>query len=603
MMFQTFIIIRMKRLIDDIRLPLWVLALIVQAFLLLRLDWTTSPNRTELGHMAASLRLWETGEHDLFHVNPPFLRYFIGPIVAKVVGPNTDWSDYSSDPLARSEWACGVALVKANNFDTVRNAFFVGRTICIPIILLGGWFGFRFASELFGDVSGLVFLVLWTFSPLILGWGATICPDVAAASLGIVALYMFWHWIKKPTWFLTVLSGLTLGLLPLTKLTWIVALGLWSLIGIITFHRAGSEAKRNFRVASQMILILVLAVFTINLGYSFDGSFKKLGDYAFHSKALTDENNVNRFVGTSLASMPVPFPEHFVLGFDTQKVDFEQGMTSYLLGKHADHGWSYYYLAALAVKEPIGTLIFAAFAVFLFCFKKYRANWRDELVLGIPILTLFALVSSQTGFSLHSRYTIPFLPLFYIWISRVGMFLTTEKRAWNYSVAFVLSVLLLTNIVSSLYVYPYSMSYANELARDRMPPVLLGSNLDWGQDLFELKDYLDEHPEIRPLHVVISNIYPLETLDIKSAGAPPKWKPGQKPTGLWKEQLNLGPRPGWFLLGTNDLYGPEGDYDWFHERTPHKRIGYSIYLYHVTLEEANRLRKQDDLPPLLEEDL
>ncbi|MDR1962458.1 MAG: hypothetical protein LBQ50_01615, partial [Planctomycetaceae bacterium] len=81
--------------INDIRLPILLLVFVVQAFLLLRIDWLTSPNRTELGHIAASLRLYETHEFDLFHANPPLVRMIVGFTVSNFIHPQTDWSDYS----------------------------------------------------------------------------------------------------------------------------------------------------------------------------------------------------------------------------------------------------------------------------------------------------------------------------------------------------------------------------------------------------------------------------------------------------------------------------------------------------------------------------
>ncbi|MDR2706324.1 MAG: hypothetical protein LBC02_11155 [Planctomycetaceae bacterium] len=245
-------------------------------------------------------------------------------------------------------------------------------------------------------------------------------------------------------------------------------------------------------------------------------------------------------------------------------------------------------------------MILFGLALILFFFTRFRTTWRDEIILLVPFITIFVIVSSQTGFSLHSRYMIPALPFLYLWISRVGILLSSRILV----VRVIVPLLLLLGTVSSLCVYPYSMSYFNEAVggASQGHRYLLGSNIDWGQDLYELKEYLENHPEIRPLHIVISNIYPLETLDIRSAGTPPKWKPGQKTFGTWDQQLTLGPQPGWYLLGTNDLYNVNGDYDWFHHLTPVKRIGYSLFLFHVTLMEANRLREQDDLPKRRAED-
>jgi hypothetical protein len=240
-----------------------------------------------------------------------------------------------------------------------------------------------------------------------------------------------------------------------------------------------------------------------------------------------------------------------------------------------------------------------ALAVVLFCFVGFRGSWKDEIILAIPLIGLFVVVSAQTGFSLHSRYIIPLLPVLYIWVSRAGRLMSCK----NYAARAIVPVFLIAGTASSLWIYPHSMSYLNEIVQNRIPPPLLGSNIDWGQDLYELKDWLDEHPEAKPLRVAMSNIFPLETLGIKSAGTPPKWKPGQEKTGTWREQIHVGPRPGWFLLGANDLFGVGSEYEWLWKVPLAKRIGYSTYVFHVTLEEANRQREREDLPVLIEQDL
>ena len=37
----------------------------------------------------------------------------------------------------------------------------------------------------------------------------------------------------------------------------------------------------------------------------------------------------------------------------------------------------------------------------------YSASWRDEMIVLSPFFTILIFVSSQTGFSVHSRYIIP----------------------------------------------------------------------------------------------------------------------------------------------------------------------------------------------------
>ena len=78
--------------------------------------------------------------------------------------------------------------------------------------------------------SGVVAAVLWCFSPNVLAWSATICPDAPAGAMGAAAGYVFWRWLKRPDWFNTLGCGILLGLVQLTKTTWIILFALWPAI-------------------------------------------------------------------------------------------------------------------------------------------------------------------------------------------------------------------------------------------------------------------------------------------------------------------------------------------------------------------------------------
>ncbi|MDR1491387.1 MAG: hypothetical protein LBT05_01505, partial [Planctomycetaceae bacterium] len=53
-----------------------------------------------------------------------------------------------------------------------------------------------------------------------------------------------------------------------------------------------------------------------------------------------------------------------------------------------------------------------------------------------------------------------------------------------------------------------------------------------------------------------------------------------------------------FAIGVNELYGKSKQYEWFKQFKPIDRIGYSIYIYHITLEDANRVRREMGLPEI-----
>lgn len=81
-----------------------------------------------------------------------------------------------------------------------------------------------------------------------------------------------------------------------------------------------------------------------------------------------------------------------------QKSRIEQGSHSYLLGTWKHGGWWYYYLAALAVKIPLGVWILFGLACRARLIRLRQSPFcRDDLLLRLPPLALLFLVSSQTG--------------------------------------------------------------------------------------------------------------------------------------------------------------------------------------------------------------
>lgn len=536
-----------------IKIAVFLALLAVQAGLLIGLNWQTLVNRTEVGHLGAAAYFWKTGRFDVFHVNPPLTRMIVGPAI-RLCNPEYDWGSYSPRPQDRTEWSLGSAFIHANSPEKIRVCVFAARCSLIPLILVGSVFGFRFASELYGYGAGFAFLVLWTFSPLVLGWGATICPDVVAASLGIVALYYLWHWLKTPMWKNAIISGILLGLLPLAKMTWIIAVPIFFLLWTIW----------RFPQIKQFSVILLIGIYVINMGYGFDGLGKKLKDYTFLSSTLTGnavENRVqpgNRFENSPLGKIPVPFPAEFVQGFDTQKRDFEHGLESYFCGEISQHGWWNYYLVTLAIKEPLGVWGLFLLAVCVSCFdKRYRSVGKNELVLLLPMLVILLVVSSQTGFSLHPRYIVLMLPLLYIWVGKVFL----AKNV----VSVLGAVLVSWVVVASLWYYPHSLSYFNESigGPKNGPKYLLGSNVDWGQNMYFLKTWYEKHPETRPIHFAYNGGETLSRLGLDD---------------LLK--FENPPLPGWYAIGVNELYGAK-EYESFKNLEPVDRIGWGILIYHL----------------------
>jgi len=568
-----------------------------------------SPVLDEVGHLPAGVYNWEYGKFDVYRVNPPLVR-MVAAIPTVLSSAEYDWNGYTNGLTARPEWSLGRGIIKVNPDDWMWY-FVAARWMLMPFMLLGGYICYRWSKELYGKTSGSIALTLWCFSPNILAWGATITPDASAAAMGVLAGYCFWNWLRKFTWQQTFIAGLTLGLAELTKTTWIVLFGLWPALWFawLWINREESRSIPRGVQFKQLVTILIMGLYVLNLGYGFEGSFKRMKSYQFVSRTLAGTDSIvdggsggNLFSQSWLGNIPVPVPQDYLTGIDLQKIDFERGMPSYLNGEWKENGWWYYYIEALLLKVPLGTLLLLLFAFGMSCWKRSENwfDWKNEIVLLAPAIVVFVLVSSQTGFSIYFRYILPCFPFVFIWISKVGLLLERKHNVYAVSVV----VALTWSVGSSLWVYPHSMSYFNELAGGPTGGhrYLIDANIDWGQDIFYLKKWYDKHPEARPMHVACHTFVDLKHYEIESI-PPPRGINQTTDLSLLSQNVlkQMGPHPGWHALSIHKLHNQDGSYEYFLQHfEPVHIVGYSIYIYHITLDEANRVRRGLDLPEIEE---
>jgi hypothetical protein len=485
--------------------------------------------------------------------------------------------------------------------------FTLGRWACIPISVVGGVVCYRWAQRMYGTRAGLVALTLWCFCPNILAHGQLISNDCAAAAFGIAATYSFWLWLQEPTWGRTITAGLVLGVAELAKMSLLVLILAFPIVWVV--WRSTGEQKEGrvgwTRSTVQLCCILFLALDVINVGYLAEGTCRPLKVFRFSSKMLggsdaDDKHSGNRFAGSFLGDVPVPLPVNYVRGLDLQKRELEVGnlvQFSYLRGQWATRGWWYFYLYALAIKVPLGTWCLLAFsAASRFSKADPIVAWRNEMLLVVPPVILLLVASSQQGFTDHFRYVLPALPFAFIWISRLARVAVTRPK----TVGVAMGAALAWSVVSSLAIYPHSLSYFNQLVGgpNRGHFHLLSSNIDYGQDLLFLKTWLDKHPEARPIKLAIWN---MKTVDPAVAGIENTVAPSGPPpsTHLTPDlSTKFGPQPGWFAVNVNVLHGDDwpgrasdptaGYYGYFLQFTPVDRAGYSIYIYRISVTDANR---------------
>ncbi|MEJ7592116.1 MAG: hypothetical protein WKF77_11240 [Planctomycetaceae bacterium] len=169
---------------------------------------------------------------------------------------------------------------------------------------------------------------------------------------------------------------------------------------------------------------------------------------------------------------------------------------------------------------------------------------------------------------------LPSFPFLFNFASRTVLLLNSRLRLLR-----LLSVICVTGtIVSSLSVYPHSLSYFNELSGGSLNgwKHLDSSNIDWGQDLILVKEWVEQHPEAKPLHIHSTGYVTPQQMGIKTE--PLRMTTQTSPDG---KSISYKCAPGWYIVGLTRLVDPQDPFHELLQREPDGYIGYSMRVYHV----------------------
>ena len=552
-----------------------ILALLHTAFLVFA-ACRNAPVHDEGAHLVAALDHLQRGSFDMYRVNPPLVKYFVAIPLLMSDYENT-LGPHDQRPGMRTAWKLGEKFFERNR-EKAFTLLLHARFACIPFSLVGLLVCVVWAYQMYSCIAAMLTGALWAFSPTVLGNACLITPDVAATAMGLLAGYAFWKFLESPTLKLITFAGFALGLALLAKMTWIVAFPAWLAATLAVWP----EIKKNLpsirfqELLFKVMLIFLLALYCLNLGYGFEGSFKRLGDYRFVSQALTGGSRLqfhrvggNRFADGLLATSPVPLPRNWLLGIDEQRVDFEVPSPAFMRGEWQSGGWYHYYLYALLVKEPAATVVVVIAAILTLGAGRVCAGEKVAMIAASSVLLL---ISSQTNLNQHYRYALPALGFLYIFAGRFTMWLTPRWQERS----IVLIVVLIA--AESISVSPYFGSFFNFAAGGPSSGRrhLAHSAVDWGQGLFALRDWQREHPEAYPLHLAWAGYVKPEVAGIDYVSFPK--------TSVTEKHITMDTplEPGYYAINMHTLHQPDSPYRWIDQFTPEFVVAYNVFVYHLS---------------------
>jgi len=195
-----------------------------------------------------------------------------------------------------------------------------------------------------------------------------------------------------------------------------------------------------------------------------------------------------------------------------------------------------------------------------------------------PLLSFPLLYIASTFFSsvnIGYRHLLPLLPFLFILISRLALQVSRFK---SHVLRLTFYALLACYLVGALCISPHYLAFFNALAGGPASGYrhLVDSNLDWGQNLWQLRDWMEENGVERVYYAHYSPARP-QVYGIQADFLPPD--PRAVPFAP------LDPAPGIYAIGATVLQGvytPDvNTYAWFRAHEPAAILGHALFVYEV----------------------
>jgi hypothetical protein len=533
------------------------LALLYQAY---HLGLTTD----EPSHFAAGYAYWLGKDLLVPPDTPPLTRIISGwiPVILRAPKP---------DQMKR--WASQDAyLIGPEIFRELKGrahtVLFCSRLPFLAFPLLVVYLVWHWSRELFGAGTAVLLATCCVLEPTLIGHGALMKSDVAAAFGALWFAHSAWNYWRDP-------SVRRMAVMALSVLVAILAK--FSLLPL-AFLAYGLVLWRGPRMLGAVALPFFFYAGIIAASQ-------------FQAQPLPPEE-VYQLPGAGVRewALPIvrllarlPWPLQFVRGMIFVGASLHgDGFTGYMLGRTIRQARiPMYFPLALAIKFPIPLQILTIASALTSFANLYRTRVRSAEIFVWGSAALYFGTAVMSNFHIGFRHLLPALPFCII-----GGGFALERWGGNRLFQAAVVVCFAWLAFSSIKMFPQGIAYFNEWVGGPRNgwKYLADSNLDWGQNLAELADYVKRnHIESiksfvfsADLSIALGRSLPQGSLE------PQDWPPPDAPPGY-----RFRPQPGIYAISANVLVGflfPPGheDYlEYFRQRRPDATAGYSILIYRV----------------------
>lgn len=603
-------------------LAVFLLALMLAlAFFSLRGD---SATMDEQAHIPAGYSYISQQDMRLNPEHPPLLKDLAGLsawLGSKLTAQPINFPDQleSWQTGINDQWAFGRQFLYRSGNDADQIIFW-SRLPMLLLMLLLGFYIFKSAKEIYGHKAALLALVFYSFSPTFLAHGRYVTTDVGAAAAFFIATYYLIKWLQKPNKRNLVWAGLAFGLALLTKFSLVLLIPYFIflvVVWVIFKKRALVKSLVGLLLIGLIGLALIWPIYQFHV-WNYPVT-RQLADSQFHFCDYPVKSASEAVIWMADKPLLRPYGQFF-MGFLMVMRRALGGNTTYFLGEVSNLGWHHYFPIVFLIKVPLTFLVLTLIALLLAAWQikrpfwqkpYYRTiNWLKTHLIEFAFLSFLALYwasSIKSNLNIGIRHILPTFPFLYILVSdQIDRWLTvsfwpilekfkltakglshTLKTALllclkTYFKYLVVAILLFWYIWGTLAIYPHFLAYFSQLVGGPANgyKYVTDSNLDWGQDLKRLTQFVEEN-KIEKIYLSYFGgglgEYYLGEKFVEWSG---DRDPAELPPNSWlavSATFLQGGR-GWPVPGFKEK---TGYYNWLNQYEPVEVIGYSIFVYRI----------------------
>jgi len=583
----------------------------------------------ELAHTPAGYSYIVKQDMRLNPEHPPLLKDLAGLSIwlgSKITNDPVYFPDqvepWTEDLNGQWDFGREFLFRNGNNADKI---IFLARIPMLLMMILLGYYVFRWARQLYGNTAGVLALFLYSLSPAFIANGRLVTTDVVAAGAFFISIYYFIEWITKTNKKNLIIAGIVFGLALLSKFSLVLLIPYFILMTAV-WAIIKTDKKRFKNILKYSVSLILLGLIGMALVwpvYQFHiwnyPAEKQIADSTAYLETYGNRAFADPVVWISDKSFLRPYAQFFT-GFLMVFQRSIGGNTTYFLGEISRTAWPHYFPFVFLIKVPLPLILLMLMSLIFLSFKlkenfSYKGLKRIRIFLKkyfseFALLSFFIIywyTSITSNLNIGVRHVLPVFPIIYIllsgqiykWLNPYsGPFLEkiklnskkefknvkkiTKNHFKTYSKYTIIIILFAWYAFGTINIYPHFLSFFNESigGPSQGYKYVTDSNLDWGQDLKRLATFVNEN-NIDKIYV---DYFGGDSLEYRLGDKYQSWWGDRDPKEL--------PPNSWLAISASFLQGgrgapnPEyhektGYYNWITQYEPVAILGNSIFIYQI----------------------